>query len=337
MTGASGNIGAALLHRLAQQPDVEVHGLARRDPGPAVPADAWTTLDLSTVAPGRPNRRRLREVVDGADAVVHLAWKFQSAHDIAVMEQTNLVGTGALLEAVRAARVPHLIHLSSLAAYSPGPKRAVDESWPVDGIASSPYSRHKAIVERKLDGTAAPGTTITRVRPALVAQRSAARTLVGHFLPGFLPPQLLTAVPVLPLPNAAVGQIVHTDDVAAALVTLLREPRPGAFNLAADPPLGPRQLAEITQARHVPVSVAAVRAAGHAAWLARLHPTDVGWLDVVFRSPLLDSSRASDELGFRPTRTPRAVVTELLEGLRGDEQAPTAADRHPAATRRRPD
>jgi nucleoside-diphosphate-sugar epimerase len=73
----------------------------------------------------------------GADAVVHLAWEIQPSHDEAAMARTNLLGSHRVFEAA-AAGVGAIVYASSVGAYSPGPKdRAVDDSWPTDGIATS--------------------------------------------------------------------------------------------------------------------------------------------------------------------------------------------------------
>ena len=94
----------------------------------------------------------LRDAFAGADAVVHLAWGFQPSHDLAYLEELGVGGTRRVLEAVTAASVPHLVHMSSLGAYSPRQgDHPVDESWARDGVPTSPYSQHKAAAERLLD------------------------------------------------------------------------------------------------------------------------------------------------------------------------------------------
>ena len=72
VTGASGNIGTALLAALrAAQPAWEVSALCRRPPTATPPYDVaeWHSLDL--LDPRAPEV--LPRLLDGADAVVHLA------------------------------------------------------------------------------------------------------------------------------------------------------------------------------------------------------------------------------------------------------------------------
>jgi nucleoside-diphosphate-sugar epimerase len=90
----------------------------------------------------------------------------------------------------------------------------------------------------------------------------------------------------------------------------------GAFNLAADPPIGPPELAELLRARRVKLPRAALRGAAAATFAARLQPSEPGWVDMALDVPLLDSARAHRELGWQPTRTGTAALSELIEAMR---------------------
>ncbi len=145
IVGATGNVGTSLLESLAREPSVEsVLGIARRLPRTEFPKTEWRQADIRS--------DDLVPLFRGADAVVHLAWAIQPSRDDAALRATNLTGSARVLRAVGEAHVPALVYASSVGTYSPGPKdRFVDERWPVDGIATSFYSRHKAEVERMLD------------------------------------------------------------------------------------------------------------------------------------------------------------------------------------------
>lgn len=142
ITGATGNVGTALLRSLTRHTDHELVGLARRVPqGPARDQVSWVSADLTD-----PGCRTLLDVTfDRADAVVHLAWGFQPSHDRDYLAELGVAGTRRVLAAVAARGVPHLIHMSSIGAYSPKrDDQPVDESYPTHGVPSSPYSQHKA-------------------------------------------------------------------------------------------------------------------------------------------------------------------------------------------------
>ncbi|WP_433271903.1 NAD-dependent epimerase/dehydratase family protein [Actinosynnema sp. CS-041913] len=316
VTGATGNVGTALLRRLAAEPDIRVHGVSRRPPAPEPPYDvSWTPLDLSKSGAEEP----LADVLRGADAVVHLAWKIQPSHDEAELYRTNVAGSDRVFRATRKAGVPHLVHMSSVGAYSPAVKdHTVDESWPTDGMSKSYYSRHKAAVERQLDRIErdSPGLTVTRMRPALILQPDAAAEIKRYFLGPLVPSALFRVdLPVLPLPRTMVLQFVHADDVADALAVVVQRKLPGAFNLASDPVITPQVLAEVMRTRHVPLPPTVLRGLARVTWLLRLQPTSHGWVDLALTVPLLDAAKARDELGWAPRHNARDVLRELLDGL----------------------
>jgi nucleoside-diphosphate-sugar epimerase len=145
VTGGSGNVGTALLRCLAGSGRHHVVGVSRRRPPDVPPYDAaeWVCVDVGA----KDAIPALRDAFAGADAVVHLAWAISPSHDRDRRRRTNQNGTAAVVAAVRAAGVGHLVHQSSVGSYAPGPGRTVDESWPVTGIETSSYSVDKAAAE----------------------------------------------------------------------------------------------------------------------------------------------------------------------------------------------
>jgi nucleoside-diphosphate-sugar epimerase len=324
VTGASGNVGSALLRQLAADGGHEVVGVSRRVPDAGFgDAARWVSADLTDDG----CRAALRDAFDGADAVVHLAWGFQPSHDLGYLEELGVGGTRRVLSAVVDTQVPHLVHMSSVGAYSP--KRdstPVDESWPTEGVPTSPYSRHKAAAERLLDAHEAAGhrTVVARMRPGIVGQRTAGSALLRYGIPALVPARLLDLVPIVPLDRRLCVPMVHADDVARAFVAVLERQAGGAFNLAADPPITTDRIAKALGARPVHVPSGVVRAAVSTSWHARLQQVDPGWIDLGFSVPLLDTGRAERELGWAPTVDGMTVLEETISGMRD-----AAADRSP--------
>src|SRR5688572_9794637 len=149
VTGATGNVGTAVLRALAADERVEeIVGLARRVPSWRNPRTRWVRAEVAA-DPLEPH-------FADADAVIQLAWLVQPSRDERELERVNVEGSRRVFEAAAAAGAGALVHASSVGAYSPGPKdRRVDESWPTGGIETSFYSRHKAAAERLLDATEA--------------------------------------------------------------------------------------------------------------------------------------------------------------------------------------
>jgi UDP-glucose 4-epimerase len=317
VTGVTGNVGTALVRRLAVEPDLSVAGVSRRRPPPQAALDDWRAVDLARLDAGR----QLEPAMRGADAVVHLAWQIQPSHDPQVMAATNVDGTVRVLEAAARAGVGHVVLASSVGAYSPGPKDVpVPESWPTGGVASSLYSRHKSTVEALLDRflTRHPGIVATRLRPGLIFQRRAASEIARYFLGPLVPAAGLVRarLPRVPIPRELVFQAVHADDVAEAYLLALRDRPGGAFNIAAEPALGPSDLAAIVGGSPVGVPLRVFRVGARVSWWARLQPTDEGWLDLAAQSPLMATDRAREVLGWRPQLDARSALDELVSGLR---------------------
>ena len=250
------------------------------------------------------------------------------------LERINVEGSRRVFAAAATAGVPKLVHASSVGAYSTGPKdREVDESWPTEGTRTSFYSRHKVAVERELDRFEAdnPDTRVVRLRPALIFKDEAAteirRLFVGPFLPSFLLRRgLLFALPRIARLRF---QAVHSEDVGRAYLRAVLADVDGAFNIAAEPPLSPEEMAERIGVRSFPVPSGVVRRLADLSWRLRLQPTPPGWLDMALNVPLMSSTRAREELGWEPRHTGVEALEELIAGLReghGAETPPLEAD-----------
>ncbi|MDQ3569714.1 MAG: NAD-dependent epimerase/dehydratase family protein [Actinomycetota bacterium] len=313
VTGATGNVGTSLVQALSIDPGVEsVVGLARRLPGLEVAKTEWAVADVvdSDLAP----------LFTGADAVVHLAWLIQPSRDLDAVHRTNVIGSERVFRAAAEAGVKVLVYASSVGAYSPGPKdRAVDEQWPTDGVATSFYARHKAEVERRLDRfeTEFPEVRVVRLRPGLIFKREAGSSVRRIFLGPLVPTPLLTPkfIPVIPQVDGLRFQVVHSADVADAYRLALTRDVRGAFNIAAEPVLDPLQLAQLLGARRLPLPAAALRGAAWLSWRLRAQPTPPGWVDMALAVPLMDVSRARQELGWAPLFGAGEALLELLDGI----------------------
>ena len=326
ITGASGNVGSAVVRRLAAGGEHDLVGIVRRPPTSADLTTGvstgmeWRSVDLSRDDPG------LVDALRGVDAVVHLAWGFQPSHREGYLRELGVGGTQRVVEAATAAGVQHLVHMSSVGAYSP--KRddePVDESWATGGVRTSMYSRHKSAAEQLLDQVdgRGPQLVVTRMRPGIVGQRSAGSALLRYGLPAIVPKAALDHLPVLPLDRRLAIPMVHADDVADAVARALEGRVPGAFNLAAHPAVTADLIAVALGARLVHVPSGALRAAVSSSWHARVQPLDPGWVDMAFAVPLLDCSRAESELGWTPTHDAVAVLDETVEGMRDGASGPS--------------
>ncbi|TPW78347.1 NAD-dependent epimerase/dehydratase family protein [Schumannella sp. 10F1B-5-1] len=317
ITGATGNLGTAILRRLVDEGH-ELIGVSRRAPRDEHPyaGAEWHEIDLAADAADG----LLVPLLTGADAVIHLAWKLQPQRDEAELHRTNVDGAEVVLRAAGAARVPQVVVISSVGAYSAGPvEPAVDEEWPTSGIPTSSYSRHKVEVERLLDRFEAehPHIRVARVRPALVFQRAAASEITRLFV-GAVPPTLIGRVrsPLVPLPAQLNLQVIHADDLADGVARIVEQRATGAFNLAGEPGIRPAGLARLLGGRRVPLPLSVLRALAALTWRLRLQPTAPGWIDLAAQVPRMSTARARTELGWTPRVDARDALRELLDGMR---------------------
>jgi dTDP-glucose 4,6-dehydratase len=152
LTGGAGFIGSNFVRHLARQ----------RPSWTITVLDALTyagnRVNLEHVLDGRRVRlvqgriedtRLVRELMAGADAVVHLAAEThvdRSIHDATPFLRTNVVGTHVLLEAARTEAVARFLHVSTDEVYgSLGERGSFTEESPL--TPRSPYAASKAAAD----------------------------------------------------------------------------------------------------------------------------------------------------------------------------------------------
>jgi UDP-glucose 4-epimerase len=310
--GATGNVGTSVLEALGRREEVtSILGLARRLPTASYAKTTFAAADVS--------RDDLVPHLRGADCAIHLAWLIQPSRNRETLWRTNVLGSTRVFAAVAEAGVPALVYASSVGVYSPGPKERVDESWARQGVPSAWYAQHKAEVERRLDRFEQehPDRRVVRLRPALIMKAGAAESVRRLFFGPLLPSPLVKPgrLPFVPHIPGAVVQVVHSHDVGEAYALAATGETRGAFNLATEPELDGRRLAAAIGARAVTVPAPVARALAAATWRLRLQPTSPDWLDLALGVPLLDWTRAREELGWAPRQSAEDTARDLLAGL----------------------
>jgi UDP-glucose 4-epimerase len=309
VTGATGNVGTSLVPALLTA-GYRVTAIERHRPahGP------WATMDGVRWCLADLGRDELDpEWFTGATATIHLAWAIQPSHRARAMFRTNVVGSRRLFEASVRAGVPHLVHTSSLATYCEAEPGAVaDEGWPTDGTPMLGYAWQKAYVERVLDVVERdhPDITVTRVRPALVLKAPSAERVHKMFTAN-APRRVMGALLPLVRRSPIAVQVVHSDDVADAVVRIVDRRAGGSFNLAAEPVLG-------SDRRFGPPLAAAAASLLSLAWKARLIAGEPGWIHAAAHAPILDCARARQVLDWSPRHDAEATIAEFASGLKGD-------------------
>jgi UDP-glucose 4-epimerase len=278
--------------------------------------------------------------------VVHLAWALQPGREPERLRRVNVEGTQRVLDAAGAAGVPHVLHMSSLGVYSPGPHdRRITEDWPTEGVPSAQYSRDKVEAEHRVRDflTTHPDVTVSVVRPTLVLQPEAGSEIGRYFLGELLLagvrllPGVVARLLPLPLPGNLSVAVVHADDVADALVRILDRRAPGPFNLASEPALSADDFAKALGTFRVPTPAFVLRAALDVAFRTHVVPTEPGWLDIGLGVPLLESAWARTSLDWVPEHRGDDVLREFVAALGRGEGSdspllqPAGGPEHPPA------
>ena len=184
VTGATGFVGRALLEE-AQRRGVEIRALTRRKQ-PVLPGIEWIHGHLG-------DRKALAELVDGAEAVVHVAGVVNTP-DPTGFHLGNVEGTMRLVEQSVSEGVPRLLFVSSLAAREPHLSR---------------YGESKRHAEKVV---MASGLDWTIVRPPAI---------YGPHDREMLEMFKAARWGVLPMPPPGRASMIHVRDLARLLLALV--------------------------------------------------------------------------------------------------------------------
>lgn len=322
VTGPTGDLGIAVVDALERSRAVaRVVGMARRPFDPA--AEGWRKTEYREG--DVQDRASVRDVVEGADAVVHLAFSIMGDGDRT--RAINVEGSRTVFEAAVAAGVPRICYASSVAAYGFHADNPLwlTEEVPPRGSPQHFYSRQKAEVEGLLAEVLlrAPSTVAYVFRPSIVAGPRAQMLLEEmpyYRLSGALPDAvagLLASVPMLKpvLPDTGVRfQLVHEDDVASAFLAGVRgRGAPGPYNLAGRGTVRMSDIADALGWYSIPVPGPAVGvAAGVVDRLPRA-PESISWIHAVRRPVLMKVDRATAQLGWKPAHSAKATLREMVD------------------------
>jgi len=294
VTGGGGQLGTVLIRRLAVRRNVEsIVSIDVR--APLVASRKLTSLVMDVRDAG------LEDALAGCDAVFHFAFIVTQATSRDVFWSVNVEGSRRVFEAARAAGVRSIVYASSVAAYGvvPGHPTPIVEDTPRHHQLAFPYAATKFEVEAFLDAfeAAHPEIAVTRLRPVILAGERMEHPLGDSLARGIVPDVGATALP-----------FVWDEDVADAALLALDKQARGAFNLAAEDPLSPCELAAAAGMRCVPVPRALLRGAVRLSpWLARAglgRPVDGSWIENATVPLAVSSERARSVLGWKP-RYPR--------------------------------
>lgn len=324
VTGPTGTFGFGLVPLLEASPEVgRVVGIARREFDPSL--HGWDKMEYRRG--DVRDQETLREAFAGTDVVVHLAFMITGNASADTIRAINVEGTLNAFRAAREAGAQRFVYASSVAAYGFHPDNPVGmkEDWPTRPADRLFYAREKAELEQLLRDEAAtdPRPALYLLRPPIVLGPHAAGAK------GALPEpvaragrrmlELAQRLPV-PVPMLAANvpmQFIHEDDVGQALLKcVLGEGPPGAYNIAADDVLTGADVARVVGLSPVSIPARVVHTAARAA--ASLPkppgiPPAADWIEALSHPAIMDTSKAKNELGWRPNYTAVQALQETVK------------------------
>jgi nucleoside-diphosphate-sugar epimerase len=326
VTGPTGDIGTSLLRALDRTKGVDrVLGMARRPFDPAGAGLKKTEYRQGDVL----DRDSVDALVADADVVVHLAFLILGSHEES--RRINLEGSRNVFEAVAASKkAKRAVYASSVAAYGfhDDNPELLSEEVPARGTDEHYYSQQKAEVEQVLEEVlGAAGKQVYVFRPCIVAGENALLMIenipyvqMGDRIPAAVR-RLFDVVPVLKpvIPdNGTPFQLVHHDDVAAAMTAaVLGKGEPGVYNLAGAGELTMSDLADALGWYSVPIPDLAVDATAQIVSRLPFMPAEAQWVNVMRVPVLMDTTKAREQLGWKPEHDARETLERMVTGARG--------------------
>jgi len=290
VTGGSGYIGSRLLVQLAERPDVhEILDIDIKPPAISHPKVRYVErsvaepfADLFTEAP--------------VDLAMHLAWVLDPLHDSARQRLICIGGTKNFLDGCHQAAVKHVFHMSSATAYGAHPSHAEPVSEEADLLPEHhfQYSSEKREAE-------AIYADFRKEHPDLLCQWARPCIVAGPNVTNFIFRMLERPVAFRATGLEPKMQLVHEDDVAAALDAIVSSENPGCFNIAAPGTITLRDIARRLGTPTIPLPFPVLYGICAFAWklnIRFLSEAPPGFLYHAFYPWLVSSRRLEEELGF---------------------------------------
>ena len=219
VTGASGFVGSAVAHKLAEA-GFSLRALVREKG----PHSNLAGLDLEFFEGDLRDRKSLERAIAGVRYVFHVAADYRLwARDPNEIFATNVEGTRNVMEAALHAGVERIVHTSSVATLALRSGQVADESTPQpENEAIGAYKRSKIAAERLVDSMVAErGLPAVIVNPSTpVGPRDVRPTPTGRIIveaaKGRIPAFIDTGL-----------NLVHVDDVASGHLAALRHGKIG--------------------------------------------------------------------------------------------------------------
>jgi len=296
ITGIAGRLGRLLARRLHREGDVQVVGIDRR-------AFHGRPRDIEHVQVDLRSKKA-RDVfrAGGVRALIHLGVMHDPRASGADHHSWNVQGTQKLLDACAAYRVPKVIVLSSANVYGPRADNPQFLSEDATLMASQDFPAIRDLIE------------VDMLASSFFWKSQAIETVIlrpVHILGGVHnAPSNYLRLPYVPtlLGFDPMVQVIHEEDVVEAIRCALKPGARGIFNITGpgEVPLS-AILGELGR-KVLPIPHPLAKPLLSLLWRGRFTSFPVPELDHIRFVCMVDGSRASRDLGFRPRRSLKETI-----------------------------
>ncbi len=300
VTGVGGRLGQLLARRLHRQEDMEVAGIDRRA-FPRKPADVeHFRIDIRRKA--AEDLFRTRQV----DVIFHLGLMHDPRQGSGEHHTWNIRGTQQILEFAHRYGVPKVVILSTGDVYGPaGDNPAfITEDAPLLGAQRFAALRDLIAVDMTAQSWfwKHPEIETVVLRPAHIL--GATHNAVSNYLRLPRPPVLMGFDPMM--------QVIHEEDVVAALLAAATPGIRGVFNVVGPDALPLRTLIEVTGKQPLELPHVVLPAVVNRLFQMRFSEFPAAELDYLRYAATLDGARAREILRFKHHYGVREAVAAAL-------------------------
>ncbi len=239
VTGGTGFIGGEVVRQLRERGD-DVVGLARNPEK----GEKLTAMGCELVSGDLSDGEVIRSGLEGCDAVIHVAAMYEvgiPASQRPAMYEANVTGTERVLRAALEAKVPKVIHVSTVGVFGNTHRQVVDESYEHPGKEFTSYYEETKLESHRI----AKRMTEEEDLPCIIVQpggvygpgdTSQVADLLDQFLSGKLP--------LIPFPELGVC-LTHVEDIAGGILLALDKGQVGETYVLSGPVTTMRDAIEV--------------------------------------------------------------------------------------------
>lgn len=262
----------------------------------------------------------VKEACEGVDTIYHLLEIENSSHyGRRFMKKVNVKGTEYILKAAKEFDVKKVVFLSSAKVYGKPGEIPVGEEYPLK--PNTPYGRDKVKAE-KLCGKFADkeDLDITIVRPTTITGPGTDDTMILVILYMALGMDDSNRLYIAGEGESSF-QLVHPDDVAAAMITAAKVPvsRGQVYNLGSDNvPTQQEEVMNVKERARLDCEVRHLRPFFARVLSILLRPLNINYLRkehllFILSNFVLECGKAKKELGWMPAKGNIEILVETIE------------------------